>query len=126
MNMNIFIEEVMSMELVKVLKALGDENRVRILNLLRKKNLCVCELESVLNVTQSNVSRHLLKLKEANIIDFEKQGQFVFYKINDPILEQYPFIQNILSREFDRIEKMGEDLARLERLKRDNQVCKVE
>jgi len=124
--MNIFIEEVVAMELVKVLKALGDENRVRILNLLRKRNMCVCELESVLNVTQSNVSRHLLKLKEADIIDFEKQGQFVFYKINDPILEQYPFIQNILNREFDRIKKMGEDLARLERLKRDGQVCKIE
>ncbi|HBE80785.1 MAG TPA: ArsR family transcriptional regulator [Firmicutes bacterium] len=114
------------MELVKVIKALGDENRVRILNLLRKRNMCVCELESVLNVTQSNVSRHLLKLKEADIIDFEKQGQFVFYKINDPILKEYPFIQNILNREFDRIKKMGEDLARLEKLKRDGQVCKIE
>jgi ArsR family transcriptional regulator len=124
--MNIFIKEVVAVELVKVLKALGDENRVRILNLLRKRNMCVCELESVLNVTQSNVSRHLLKLKEADIIDFEKQGQFVFYKINDPILEQYPFIQSILNREFDRIKKMGEDLARLERLKRDGQVCRIE
>jgi ArsR family transcriptional regulator, arsenate/arsenite/antimonite-responsive transcriptional repressor len=120
------IEEVIIMELVKVIKALGDENRVRILNLLRKRNMCVCELESVLNVTQSNVSRHLLKLKEADIIDFEKQGQFVFYKINDPILKEYPFIQNILNREFDRIKKMGEDLARLEKLKRDGQVCKIE
>jgi ArsR family transcriptional regulator len=124
--MNIFIKEVIVMELVKVLKALGDENRVRILNLLRKKNMCVCELESVLNINQSNVSRHLLKLKEADVIDFEKQGQFVFYKINAPILEQYPFIQNILNREFDRIKKLGEDLARLERLKRDGQVCKIE
>ena len=114
------------MELVKVLKALGDENRVRILNLLRKRNMCVCELETVLNITQSNVSRHLLKLKEADIIDFEKQGLYVFYKINDPILEQYPFIQNILNREFDGIKKLGEDLARLERLKRDGQVCRIE
>jgi ArsR family transcriptional regulator len=114
------------MELVKVLKALGDENRVRILNLLRKRNMCVCELESVLQITQSNVSRHLQKLKEADIIDFEKQGLYVFYKINDPILEQYPFIQNILKRELDRINKLGEDLARLERLKRDGQVCRIE
>ena len=84
------------MELVKVLKALADDNRVRILNLLRKRSMCVCELESVLNINQSNVSRHLLKLKEAEIIDFEKQGQFVFYKINALILERYPFLQNIL------------------------------
>jgi ArsR family transcriptional regulator len=124
--MNILIKEVVIMELVKVLKALGDENRVRILNLLRKRNMCVCELESVLQITQSNVSRHLQKLKEADIIDFEKQGLYVFYKINDPILEQYPFIQNILNREFDRINKLGEDLARLERLKRDGQVCRIE
>jgi ArsR family transcriptional regulator len=124
--MNILIKEVVIMELVKVLKALGDENRVRVLNLLRKRNMCVCELESVLRITQSNVSRHLQKLKEADIIDFEKQGLYVFYKINDPILEQYPFIQNILNREFDRINKLGEDLARLERLKRDGQVCRIE
>jgi ArsR family transcriptional regulator len=124
--MNILIKEVVIMELVKVLKALGDENRVRVLNLLRKRNMCVCELESVLQITQSNVSRHLKKLKEADIIDFEKQGLYVFYKINDPILEQYPFIQNILNREFDRINKLGEDLARLERLKRDGQVCRIE
>ncbi|HEX3048389.1 MAG TPA: metalloregulator ArsR/SmtB family transcription factor [Bacillota bacterium] len=114
------------MELVKVLKALGDENRVRILNLLRKRNMCVCELETVLNITQSNVSRHLLKLKEADIIDFEKQGLYVFYKINEPILEQYSFIQNILNRELDLIQKLGDDLARLERLKRDGQVCRIE
>ena len=124
--MNIFIKGVITMELVKVLKALGDENRVRILNLLRKRNMCVCELETVLNITQSNVSRHLLKLKEADIIDFEKQGLYVFYKINEPILEQYPFIQNILNREFDGIKKLGEDLSRLERLKRDGQVCRIE
>ncbi|MGD9156009.1 MAG: metalloregulator ArsR/SmtB family transcription factor, partial [Bacillota bacterium] len=60
------------MNLLKILKALGDENRLRILNLLRQKKLCVCELESVLNMTQSNVSRHLIKLKDAELIESEK------------------------------------------------------
>jgi len=114
------------MQLVKILKALGDVNRLRILNLLRERNLCVCELESVLNVTQSNVSRHLLRLKEAEIIDFEKQGQYVFYKINKPVLADHSFIKNILDLEFERINQMNDDLTRLKRLRRDGQVCRIE
>jgi ArsR family transcriptional regulator len=61
------------MNIIEVLKALAHENRIRILNLLAENELCVCELENILQVNQSNASRHLSKLKNADLIKaFEK------------------------------------------------------
>jgi len=67
------------MELVEVLKALADPNRLRILNLLEDRTLCVCDLEEVLKLNQSNLSRHLAKLKQAGLVSARKQGLFIYY-----------------------------------------------
>lgn len=60
------------MEIVYICKSLADENRIRILNLLKNEELCVCDIEAVLGIKQSNASRHLNKLKMAGIIASEK------------------------------------------------------
>ena len=65
---------VMSVDLVYILKALADDNRIRILNLLRNGELCVCDIEAVLGIKQSNASRHLNRLKVAGIIVSEKKS----------------------------------------------------
>lgn len=67
--------------LEKKLKALADKNRLRILGLLYKKKLCVCELADILKITQPSVSKHLKKLKEAGIIDSEYDGFWTNYFI---------------------------------------------
>jgi ArsR family transcriptional regulator, arsenate/arsenite/antimonite-responsive transcriptional repressor len=97
----------MEKELIKILKALADENRIRILNLLNTKKLCVCEIEKVLNMNQSNVSRHLNKLKNADLIDSVKQAQFVCYKINEEIITKFPFLKTFLTQlpQIDRYKK---------------------
>jgi len=69
--------------MVNVFKALGDENRLRMMNLLIKSSLCVCELETMLDMSQSNVSRHLSKLKSAGLISSFKEQQWVYYQISD-------------------------------------------
>lgn len=69
--------------MVNVFKALGDENRLRMMNLLIKSSLCVCELETMLDMSQSNVSRHLSKLKSAGLINSFKDQQWVYYQISD-------------------------------------------
>lgn len=71
------------MELVNVLKALSDETRLRIINLLMMKELCVCELEVLLGLNQSNASRHLNKLSSAGILKSYKKGTvcILFYKL---------------------------------------------
>jgi ArsR family transcriptional regulator len=85
------------MEIIDIIKALGDENRLRILNILYNSEfLCVCDIEEVLKLTQSNTSRHLNKLKMLNFINSEKKAQWVYYSINREILKRYSFIEKIL------------------------------
>ncbi len=68
--------------LLKIFKALSDKNRVRILQMLTKKTLCVCEIQEILNVTTSTVSKHLSILKEAGFIIDKKDGKWVNYSLN--------------------------------------------
>ena len=101
------------MEIVQLFKALADETRIRMLNLLKNSELCVCDIEEVLNIQQSNASRHLNKLKSAGLIVSEKKSQWVYYRINDKILMKYPFIQEIISDELLKINICGDDMERL-------------
>ena len=111
------------MELVEILKALSDENRIRILNLLKDGELCVCEMESILELNQSNVSRHLTRLSSSKIIKSYKKAQFVYYKINDEILSNYSFIREILNNEMNKIEKCTHDSKMLVLFKENNINC---
>jgi ArsR family transcriptional regulator, arsenate/arsenite/antimonite-responsive transcriptional repressor len=69
----------MIMDVSEVLKALADPNRLRILNLLHEQTLCVCDLEAILDLNQSNLSRHLSKLKQAGIVKAQKKALFTYY-----------------------------------------------
>ena len=101
------------MELVDVLKALADETRLRILNVLRQESLCVCDLEAVLRLSQSNASRHLTKLRHCRLIVAEKQAQWVYYRINEQLLADHPFVRAIMEHELENIAKNQQDLSTL-------------
>ncbi len=101
------------MKLVKILKVLSDETRFRILNLLKNSELCVCEITYALDATQSNISKHLAKLSDANIVLSSKKAQWISYKINPALLKEYPFIQSILDQEMGKIQQCHEDLKKL-------------
>ncbi|MGI9861925.1 metalloregulator ArsR/SmtB family transcription factor [Moorella naiadis] len=66
----------------KVFKALGQHLRLRIIALLAEQELCVCELEEILGITQPAISQHLRVLKEADLVGEEKVSQWVFYHLN--------------------------------------------
>ncbi len=68
---------------IEVFKALGDENRVRIAMMLRERPMCVCEIDSVLDIALSTVSSHLKILKTSGIIKDKKDGRWVIYSINE-------------------------------------------
>lgn len=68
-------------ELLKVFKAAGDKNRLRILKMLEQKNMCVCELAAALGITQPSVSKHLRLLKEAGLVADERDGQWIEYRL---------------------------------------------
>lgn len=86
----------MEKELVRILKALADENRIRILKVISGKGTCVCFIEKALKMTQSNVSRHLTKLRDAGLIEGEKKGQFAYYSLNRKTFKQYPFLEGLI------------------------------
>ena len=97
------------MNTVQMLKALGDETRIRIVNVLRDGPLCVCEIESILEITQSNASRHLSKLMNANIVTYYKEAKYVYYKLDEETLNKYSFIKVLLENELDEDEKLKND-----------------
>ena len=68
---------------VKVMKALSDPNRVKIVKLLQQKYMCVCELQVALNLAQPTVSKHLKILEEAGLVDYQKDGLWVNYFLAD-------------------------------------------
>ena len=67
----------------KVMKALSDPNRVRMIKLLQQKTMCVCELQGVLGLAQPTVSKHLKILEEAGLVDYHKDGLWVNYFVTD-------------------------------------------
>lgn len=67
---------------LQLFKAFSDEARVRILFLLYiEKEMCITDLEHVLDFTQTKTSRHLQYLKHANLVSARKVDQFVYYRI---------------------------------------------
>ena len=79
-------------ELAKKLKSLGDPTRLRILNLLFYGELCVCDIQHVLDMSQPLVSRHLSYLKNAGLVNDRRDGFRMFYKL----LEDGPSINQTL------------------------------
>lgn len=68
---------------IKVMKALSDPNRVKIVKMLQVKTMCVCELQSALAISQPSVSKHLKILEDAGLVDFQKDGLWVNYFLAD-------------------------------------------
>ena len=66
---------------VKVMKALSDPNRVRIIKMLQHKVMCVCEIHTALEITQPSASKHLKILENAGLIESKKDGLWVNYYV---------------------------------------------
>ena len=76
-------------EFVKVMKALSDINRVKIIKLLQHKMMCVCELRTALGVAQPTVSKHLKILENAGLVVSKKEGLWVNYCLADGSASPY-------------------------------------
>jgi ArsR family transcriptional regulator len=71
-------------ELERYFKALADSNRLRILNILLHGELCVCDIQYVLQTSQPNVSRHLSYLKNSGLVIDRRDGARIFYRLAGP------------------------------------------
>ena len=68
---------------IKVMKALSDANRTKIIKLLQHRSMCVCELQGALHISQPSVSKHLKVLEDAGLVESEKDGLWVNYRLAD-------------------------------------------
>ena len=99
-------------DLTNIFKVLSDETRLRMLMLLHKEALCVCELCGILELSQPKISKNLGKLRDMNIVADERKEKFVFYTLkgDNPMLMA---ILDELDATIDMHPKLLEDRARL-------------
>lgn len=97
-----------------ILRVIGDTNRLHILSLLNQHELCVCELTSILNATQSNVSQHLAKLKAVGLVNERRSAQWIYYSLNAeliPIIREILEIMPDVSAELKKVEGVKNGLS---------------
>jgi ArsR family transcriptional regulator, arsenate/arsenite/antimonite-responsive transcriptional repressor len=74
------------MDALSLFKCLADETRLKTVLLIhREKELCVCELTAALDTSQPKVSRHLAQLRDCGLLTTRRDGQWVYYAINDAL-----------------------------------------
>ncbi|MCB2184103.1 MAG: metalloregulator ArsR/SmtB family transcription factor [Desulfobulbaceae bacterium] len=74
---------------IRVMKALSDPSRVKIIKMLSRKEMCVCEITAVLKLAQPTISKHLKILEDAGLVDFSKDGSWVNYRLDLQSANQY-------------------------------------
>ena len=113
------------MNIVKKSKALGNETRLRIVNILKHGPLCVCEIEDILQVSQSNASRHLNKLMNADLVNYYKEAKYVYYQLNEETLKGFTFIEELISNDLEKEEILKKDYNMLQSYKKAGINCET-
>jgi ArsR family transcriptional regulator, arsenate/arsenite/antimonite-responsive transcriptional repressor len=110
-------------DFIKVMKALSDPNRVKMLKMLQRKVMCVCEIQVALGLAQSTASKHLKILEEAGLITYAKEGLWVNYRLADGAGN--PYVANLLGNLKYWLEEDAEVsglIARLSEIRRED-IC---
>ncbi len=76
-------------EFIKVMKALSDPSRVKMVKMLQRKVMCVCEIQEALGIAQSTASKHLQILEDAGLVSHRKEGLWVNYTLGDGSQNRY-------------------------------------
>lgn len=110
--------------LTTIFKILSDPNRIRILKILKKRKMCVCELSFILGITQPSVSRHLKKLKSARLIAEEQDSFWTnYYLAKSDNLYAMTLLRN-LDAWLNNDETVVSDLKKLKTVSREKLCCK--
>jgi ArsR family transcriptional regulator len=90
-------------------KVLGDKTRLRILSLLQGREICVCDLTEVLEISQPGVSQHMRRLRQTGFVKERREGQWIYYSLN--------MENSLIDLLLPNLPKVKGDLERLERTK---------
>lgn len=109
---------------IKVMKALSDPNRVKMIKMLQHKSMCVCEIREALHVSQPSVSKNLKILEDAGLVEFHKDGLWVNYYLSDG--GKSPYVASLLGnlRHWLEDEKEVAELVRRLPVIRREEICK--
>lgn len=102
-------------ELEQTFKALADATRLRILNLLLHGELCVCDIQFVLDSPQPNVSRHLTYLKNAGLVQDRREGPRIYYSLAQSTAGVNRDVFAFLLELFSQSKGLKNDLRKLNR-----------
>lgn len=101
-------------KVIKILKALSDESRIRIVNLLKAKSgVCVCEITEIINLSQPTISSHLKKLEEAGIITFRKDGLWVNYYLSEGMDNESRGLIDLIIKIIEKDPAVKDDLLKV-------------
>lgn len=101
-------------EAIKILKALADPTRLRIVAVLLRSEVCVCELTAILKLEQSRISHQLRILRDAGIVEDRRDGRWIVYAIPEgprPTLNL--LLKNLLKEKLAESDEIREDLSRI-------------
>ena len=105
----------------KIMKALSDPNRVKMIKLLQRRMLCVCEIQETMGLAQSTASKHLKILEDAGLITYSRERLWVNYRLAAG--DRSPYVANLLGNLQHWLEADAEVaslVARLPEIHRDN------
>jgi ArsR family transcriptional regulator, arsenate/arsenite/antimonite-responsive transcriptional repressor len=107
----------------QLFKTVSDPTRLRLINLLRLGSICVCEIQSILQIPQSTVSRHLAGLRHAGIATDSRSGNKIIYSLAAADSPQIAALYRLLDKccPFDEVLKA--DLSRLNRAIKKGECC---
>ena len=102
-----------------VLKAAADPNRARILKMLERGEMCVCQIVATLELSQSTVSKHLSLLRAAGLVEERKEGRWVHFRLADDRMNDYALpLLSLLRRWLAKDITIREDGKRAGRIRR--------
>ena len=100
---------------IDFLKLLSDKTRLRIINLLNGRSVCVCNLEQILDLTQSAISKHISKLKKFGILKEEQKSFWTYYLLDIKDKELKEIFDSVFSKfKYEKILK--EDIKKLSKV----------
>jgi len=109
--MEAFMEERILELKAEILKALAQPTRLKILELLRNGERCICEIVPAINGEQSNISRHISLMQKSNLVTTRKDGVKVMVKVSDPrVFEILDSIALLLKRQIIETGKLVHEL----------------
>jgi ArsR family transcriptional regulator len=100
-------------DLARLFAALADPTRLRLLNLMRGREVCVCYFVEILKLSQPKISRHLAYLRRAGIVSARREGKWMHYRMELPADKGAAAILTATLASFESDRTMQTDLARL-------------